>query len=70
MAKLLIIIGSILLALGIVMHFAPWLLNWFGHLPGDIRIETEKSFIFMPLTSMLVVSGILTCLMYLLSFFK
>jgi uncharacterized protein HemY len=30
--------------------------SWFGRLPGDIRIETDNTRIFIPITSMLIVS--------------
>ncbi|MCX4192768.1 DUF2905 domain-containing protein [Methylophaga sp. OBS1] len=60
MAKTLIIIGLILIALGLIWQFAPWLLNWFGKLPGDINIDKGNSRIFIPITSMAVVSLVLT----------
>ncbi len=56
MAKWLMFGGVVLLAIGLVLHFAPWLLNWFGKLPGDIRIETRHNKVFIPVTSMIVVS--------------
>jgi hypothetical protein len=65
MGRSLILAGCILIVAGVVLHFAPWLLNWFGRLPGDIRIETGRSKVFLPLTSMLVVSIILTLLINL-----
>lgn len=63
MGRWIIITGAILVVIGTVLHFAPWLLSWFGKLPGDIRIETEKSRIFIPITSMVVVSIVLTLLL-------
>jgi len=63
--KILTIIGVILVATGLVISHAPWLIDWFGKLPGDIRIEDEKRFVFIPITSMLVVSIILTLLVNL-----
>ena len=63
--KLLMLIGLILLSLGLVLSYAPGLISWFGHLPGDIRIEDEKRFFFIPITSMVVVSLILTLLINL-----
>ncbi|HEY8220226.1 MAG TPA: DUF2905 domain-containing protein [Methylobacter sp.] len=60
LGKLLAAIGVILVIIGLVVSYAPWLLNWFGKLPGDIRIENEQRFIFIPITSMLIVSVILT----------
>ena len=62
MARWLIIAGSIILVLGLTLQFAPWLLNWFGKLPGDIRIESGRSRIFIPITSMIIVSIIVTVL--------
>lgn len=64
--KLLTIIGVILVAAGLVINYTPWLVDWFGKLPGDIRIEDEKRFVFIPITSMLVVSIILTLIVNLL----
>jgi hypothetical protein len=56
------IIGAAILLIGVILQFAPWALNWFGKLPGDIRIETEKGMIFIPIASMLIVSVVLTIL--------
>ena len=36
------IMGALLVVVGALLQFAPWLLNWFGKLPGDIRIETQQ----------------------------
>ena len=36
-----------------------------GKLPGDIRIEDQQRFVFIPITSMLVVSIILTLIVNL-----
>jgi hypothetical protein len=65
MSRWLIIAGLVLLVLGAVLHYAPGLLNWFGRLPGDIRIETERGRVFVPITSMVVVSLLLTLLVNL-----
>jgi hypothetical protein len=62
MGRSLILAGCLLILIGAVLIYAPWLLNWFGRLPGDIRIETERSKILIPITSMVVVSIILTLL--------
>lgn len=67
MAKWFIILGAILLLLGVALQFAPWLLGWFGRLPGDIRISTESISLFIPITSMILVSLVLTLLLNLLN---
>lgn len=59
-ASALIWLGIAITGAGAVLRFAPRLLSWFGHLPGDIRYEGENSFVFIPLASMLVVSVVLT----------
>jgi len=63
--KLLTAIGVILAVIGLVVSYTPWLINWFGRLPGDIRIENEQRFVFIPITSMLIVSAILTLIVNL-----
>lgn len=65
MGRWLIAAGFVLVALGALLHFAPWTLHWFGRLPGDIRIETGRNRIFIPITSMLLVSAALTLLLNL-----
>jgi hypothetical protein len=65
MARFLIIAGILLVVLGLVMGYAPWLVNWFGKLPGDIRIERENGVFFFPITSMLVVSVVLSLVLAL-----
>lgn len=63
--KTLLILGSILMLLGALFLWAPWALNWFGRLPGDIRIEREGFRFYMPLTSMLLASVALSLLLKL-----
>lgn len=65
MARWLIMAGVVLVVIGAVLHVAPWLLNWFGKLPGDIRIESGRTRIFIPVTSMIIVSIVLTVLINL-----
>ena len=67
MAKGLIIIGLLLLVLGLLLYYVPWTLNWFGKLPGDIHIKQEHGNIYIPITSMIIVSVLLTLV---LNFFK
>ena len=67
MAKWLIILGATLLVIGAALQFAPWLVGWFGKLPGDIRVETESMKVFVPITSMLLVSLVLTLLLNFLN---
>lgn len=54
------VIGAAVLVVGALVRFAPGLFSWFGNLPGDIRFEGESSRVFIPITSMIVVSIALT----------
>lgn len=54
--KLLIMAGTGIVLVGVILKYAPWLLNWFGNLPGDINIRRENSRIFIPITSMIIIS--------------
>ncbi len=65
MPKWLIIAGIILIAIGLLLHYAPGALSWFGRLPGDIRIENERTRVYIPITSMILVSLVLSLLIRL-----
>lgn len=66
LAKVFIVSGIALLAVGLALQFAPGLINWFGRLPGDIYIEREGTRIFVPITSMIILSLALTLIVNLL----
>lgn len=66
LGKYLVIIGLILVALGLLFWGAGNRLNWFGHLPGDIRVERPNFKFYAPLTSMLLVSLFLSLLLWLI----
>jgi len=63
--KILIGIGIALVVLGLLVQYAPGLLGWFGRLPGDINITRGGSRIFIPITSMIIVSLLLTLIVNL-----
>ena len=64
--KVLIYAGLFLLLLGLVLLYFPKLFAWFGHLPGDIRMEREGLRVYIPIASSLLLSLILTLLLNLL----
>jgi hypothetical protein len=65
LAKLLIFIGLGIAALGALLHFAPGLFGWFGRLPGDIRLGDENRTVFIPITSMIVISIVISLILNL-----
>jgi hypothetical protein len=64
--KTLIIIGIILVIAGAIVYFAGNRLSWLGHLPGDINIVRENVRIFIPITTMILISAVLSLIMYLI----
>ncbi len=63
MAKWLIALGLILVAAGLLW---PWLAKLgLGNLPGDIRIERRGYTFYLPITSSLLVSAILTLILWI-----
>ncbi len=66
--KLIIILGSILVGVGIVVL----VLSRLGlfKLPGDIRIEGDHFKFYFPIVSCLVLSAILTLIVWLINHFK
>ena len=57
--KLLIFLGIFLAVLGVVISIGGRI-PWLGKLPGDIHIERESFGFYLPLTTCLVISLILT----------
>jgi hypothetical protein len=66
--KFLIIIGSVILVVGIVIHTIPDKLKWFGRLPLDYRYESDSTSIFIPFGSMILISVFLS--LFLNIFFR
>lgn len=62
MAKLLMILGGGLFAVGLLLYFGARL-PWFGSLPGDIAVKRDNFTLYAPLGTMLVVSIVLTLLL-------
>lgn len=63
----LLIVGVGVAAVLIGLLVAAGGLSWFGRLPGDIRYEGERTRVYVPITSMLLVSLVLTVLLSLFS---
>lgn len=69
--KPMIITGALLLIAGLVVHFGGRLpLLGLGHLPGDIRIERDNFRFYFPVTSSILVSLVLSAIVYAFSRMK
>ena len=67
LGKMLLLFGLLMVLLGLVLlvagHFSgkvPWL----GRLPGDIRIETENGIFYFPITTCVVISIVLSLVIW------
>ena len=58
---LLVGLGALLAVAGLVVYWGGF--SWFGRLPGDIRYESESTRAFVPITSMILLSILLTLLL-------
>ncbi|MFP4002456.1 MAG: DUF2905 domain-containing protein [Alphaproteobacteria bacterium] len=65
MSRFLITLGIVLLAAGLLW---PWLAKLgLGRLPGDIVIERENFRLYFPVTTSILVSLVLSVILYLLN---
>ena len=64
MARTLIILGVVLLAAGLLW---PWLQKaGIGRLPGDILIERDGVSLYLPITTSILVSVVISVLLWLI----
>jgi hypothetical protein len=63
LALVLFGMAAVLVVVGALVYTGA--LSWFGRLPGDIRYESQNTRVFVPLTSMFLVSLLLSLAMYL-----
>jgi hypothetical protein len=59
----LVAVGVLLVLVGVLAWTGA--LSWFGRLPGDIRVTGEHTRIYVPITSMLITSLVVTILLSL-----
>ena len=64
MQRTLIVVGLVIVAVGLLW---PWLGKLgLGRLPGDIRIQGENSSFYFPIVTCLVISIVLSFILWLL----
>jgi hypothetical protein len=69
LAKVLIVIGAILIAVGLVILVFPRL-PFVGKLPGDILIKKEHVTFYFPLATSIVISILISLILYIFSKFR
>ncbi|MGB0454119.1 MAG: DUF2905 domain-containing protein [Bacteriovoracaceae bacterium] len=64
MAKTLILLGAALIISGLIYHFFGGSIP-FGKLPGDIQYKSGNTKVFIPITSCIVISALLSFIMWI-----
>jgi hypothetical protein len=59
-----IVAGACLILAGLLIYSGAF--SWFGRLPGDIRYEGEHTRIYVPIVSMLIISIVLSLILYII----
>ncbi|HLV65998.1 MAG TPA: DUF2905 domain-containing protein [Polyangiaceae bacterium] len=63
MGPILVGVGLAIVVIGLLVWSGA--LSWFGRLPGDIRYESNGTRVYVPITSMILVSIALTLVLSL-----
>ena len=70
LGRILIILGAVMLAAGVILTVASRLGLPFGNLPGDITYKKKNITIFAPFGTMLIVSVVITLILNFISRWK
>ncbi len=65
LGKLLLLFGIVLVVLGALLMLGGRI-PWLGKLPGDLHYKTDHVTVFFPLTTSILLSVVLTVLLWLL----
>jgi uncharacterized membrane protein len=68
--KSIILVGILIVISGFIIWFCGDKLRFLGRLPGDIRYETEHTKFYFPITTMILISILLSLLMWLIQKLK
>jgi hypothetical protein len=64
--KYIIIAGVAVVAVGLLIYFFHDKLHWIGRLPGDIRIERENFRFYFPITTMILLSILISAILWII----
>lgn len=67
--KILIVVGSLLLLAGLFFYFSDRL-PFFGKVPGDMVVKKKNFTFYFPLGTSILISIVLSLLLYLVSRFR
>ena len=67
--RIVVLAGAFLVVIGIILIFFDRI-PWLGKLPGDISVERENFRFYFPVVTCIVISVLLTGIMWLIRFFS
>ncbi|MBK0402435.1 DUF2905 domain-containing protein [Adhaeribacter sp. BT258] len=65
LGKILVLAGIGLALLGLLIWLLGDKLHWFGNLPGDVRYESKNVRVYFPWVTMLLLSILISVIMWL-----
>ncbi|WP_201544432.1 DUF2905 domain-containing protein [Psychrobacter immobilis] len=65
MAKILIVIGILLVIIGVIWLLFPNAFSWIGNMPGDIKQTSGNTRVYFPVVTMIIISIVATILLNL-----
>jgi hypothetical protein len=65
LGKAIVGLGVVLVIIGLLVWFAADKVAWFGNLPGDVQIERPGFRLYIPITTMILLSIGLSLLLWL-----
>jgi hypothetical protein len=63
--RFLIVAGLVLVVIGTLMTFGA--MHWLGRLPGDVRVERPGFKLFIPITTSILLSLLLSIVLYIVA---
>ena len=69
MGKMLVVLGIVIAGLGVGLNFFDKIPS-LGKLPGDISIKRENFQLFFPITSSVIISFVISTVLWLFSYLK
>ena len=69
MGKTLVVLGVVIAGVGLALMFADKI-PLLGKLPGDINIKRDNFRLFFPITSSVLISAVVSAVLWMLSHFK
>lgn len=68
--KIFIVLGVVVIIIGFILYFSGNKLNFLGRLPGDIKVERENFKFYFPITTMILLSIILSLILWIIRKFQ